>query len=105
RRMVLESLPLKEQQETIAGLAVMMGLVEVVDSQYKNLKGEILTLSQIQEDFGPAVLSGTLIRRIEENFFDVDAVHWQKNATLNGGQQPIAFEMKVRDLPEPVPTG
>jgi acetoacetyl-[acyl-carrier protein] synthase len=103
RRMVLESLPVKEQQETIAGLAVMMGLVEVVDGQHKNLKGEVLTLSQILKDFGSTVLNGTLIRRIEETFFDVDAVHWQKSATLNGAQQPITFEMKARDLPEPIP--
>ena len=103
RRMVLESLPVKEQQETIAGLAVMMGLVEVVDGQHKNLKGEVLTLSQIHKDFGSTVLNGTLIRRIEETFFDVDAVHWQKNATLSGAQQPVVFEMKARDLPEPVP--
>src|SRR5690554_371833 len=103
RRMVLESLPVKEQQETIAGLAIMMGLIKVVDGQYRNENDEVLTLSQIHKDFGPSVLNGTLIRRIEETFFDVDAVHWQKNATLSGAQQPVVFEMKARDLPEPVP--
>lgn len=103
RRMVLESLPVKEQQETIAGLAIMMGLIKVVDGQYRNENEEVLTLSQIHKDFGPSVLNGTLIRRIEETFFDVDAVHWQKNATLSGAQQPVVFEMKARDLPEPVP--
>lgn len=105
RRMVIESLPAQERQETLAGLAVMMGLVKFNDSQYQNESDEALTLAQIESEYGAAVLDGTLIRRIEKTYFDVDAAHWQKNAVLGSGDEPLVFDMRRRDLPEPVPAG
>jgi acetoacetyl-[acyl-carrier protein] synthase len=103
RRMVIESLPVQERQETLVGLAVMMGLVKYENGQYQNESGEALTLAQIESQFGPAVLDGTLIRRIEKTYFDVDAAHWQKNAVLGSGGEPMVFDMRRRDLPEPTP--
>ena len=104
RRMIIESLPIKERQETIAGLAVMMGLIDVDEAQYIRIENDQpLTLDEIESEFGAAVLDGTLIRRIEKTFFDVDAAHWQKSAVLSSGSQPLVFEMSRRDLPEPVP--
>jgi len=103
RRMVVESLPVQERQETLAGLAVMMGLVKYIDGHYQNDSGRVLSLAQIEAELGAEVLDGTLIRRIEKNFFDVDAAHWQKNAVLGAGNGPLVFEMRRRDLPEPVP--
>ena len=49
------------------------------------------------------MLEGTLIRRIEKTYFDVDAAHWQKNAVLGAMGESLVFEMRRRDLPEPVP--
>jgi len=103
RRMVIESLPELERQETLAGLAVMMGLVKYGNDCYQNEAGDPLTLAQIEAEYGAAVLDGTLIRRIDKDHFDVDATHWQKNAVLGSGDEPLVFEMRRRDLPEPVP--
>lgn len=103
RRMVIESLPVQERQETLAGLAVMMGLVKFENDQYTGEAGNTLTLAQIESEYGAAVLDGTLIRRIEKTFFDVDAAHWQKNAVLGSGGEPMVFDMRRRDLPEPIP--
>lgn len=103
RRMVIESLPAQERLETLAGLAVMMGLVKYENDQYQDESGRALTPAQIESEYGAAVLDGTLIRRIEKTFFDVDAAHWQKNAVLGAGDQPLAFDMRRRDLPEPIP--
>lgn len=105
RRMVIESLPMQERQETLAGLAAMMGLVRYENGQYQNEAGEALSLAQIETEYGAAVLDGTLIRRIEKTYFDVDAAHWQKNAVLGSGDEPLVFDMRRRDLPEPVPAG
>jgi len=105
RRMVIESLPAQECQETLAGLAAMMGLVEYESGQYQNETGEALSLAQIESEYGAAILDGTLIRRIEKTYFDVDAAHWQKNAVLGAGDEPLVFDMRRRDLPEPVPAG
>ncbi len=104
RRMVIESLPELDRQETLAGLAVMMGLVLFVDDAYRDLEGNVLSLGEIEVRFGAQVLDGTLIRRIDKSFFDVDAAHWQKSATLGAGDSPLVFEMRKRDLPEPVPS-
>lgn len=104
RRMVIESLPDYERQETLAGLAVMMGLVVFSDDAYRDVDGNSLGLAEIESRYGAQVLDGTLIRRIDKSFFDVDAAHWQKSATLGSGNSPLVVEMRKRDLPEPVPT-
>jgi acetoacetyl-[acyl-carrier protein] synthase len=105
RRMVLDSLSADERQETLAGLAVMMGLIEVENNHYvRPGTSDQISLPQIEADYGATVIAGTLIRRIEKTFFDVDATHWQKNAVLNGcDNAPLIFEMSRRDLPEPLP--
>jgi acetoacetyl-[acyl-carrier protein] synthase len=103
RRMVIESLSTQERQETIAGLAVMMGLIVFNDGQYQDESGRTYTIPQIEAELGAAVIDGTLIRRIEKTYFDVDAAHWQKSASLVGSE-PISFELRGRELPEPVPT-
>lgn len=103
RRMVIESLQPRDRQETLAGLAVMMGLISFADDTYCDTEGHSLDLTEIESRFGEQVLDGTLIRRIDKTFFDVDATHWQKSATLGAGDAPLVFEMRKRDLPEPVP--
>ena len=102
RRMVIESLPAQERQDTIAGLAVMMELVTFENGHYRDEAGARYTLEQVESTFAAKVLDGTLIRRIEASYFDVDAAHWQKSAAL-GGDEPITFELRSRELPEPVP--
>ncbi len=103
KRMVIESLSAEARQETLAGLAVMMGLITYSDKSYRDTDGNALSLADIESRFGQAVLDGTLIRRIEKHFFDADAAFWQKNAAISGGDQPLVFELRRRDLPEPVP--
>ncbi|MDQ2077298.1 beta-ketoacyl synthase [Marinimicrobium sp. ABcell2] len=103
RRMVLESLPDAERQETLAGLAVMMGLVTYTEGAYRDSDDQACSLVDIEARFGQQVLDGTLIRRIEAGFFDVDAVPWQKSAVLAGDAEPLRFEMDEREVPEPLP--
>lgn len=103
RRMVIESLSEKDRQETLAGLAVMMGLVKFEEGVYRDSSEKTYDLALIEKTFGAEILDGTLIRRIEKTFFDVDAAHWQKSAVLGAGNSPLVFEMRRRDLPEPVP--
>lgn len=103
RRMVIESLPESTRQETLAGLAVMMGLVSYIEGAYRDVADQPISLPEIEVRFGEQILDGTLIRRIDKTFFDVDAAHWQKSATLGAGDAPLVFELRKRDLPEPVP--
>ena len=92
RRMVIESLPAAERQETLAGLAVLMKLVSVENDQYIDTDGQPLTLADIEQRFGQQILDGTLVRRIEKRYLDVDAAHWQKNLTVTGeAGKPFSF--------------
>lgn len=103
RRMVIESLPAQARQETLAGLAVMMGVLRFEEGAYRDESDRVFSLHEVEATFGEQILDGTLIRRIEKTYFDVDAAHWQKNATLGAGDMPLTFDMRRRDLPEPVP--
>ncbi|HSC82620.1 MAG TPA: beta-ketoacyl synthase, partial [Pseudomonas sp.] len=99
RRIVQESLDARSRQETLAGLAVMMRLVQVTDGQFYSLDGQALSLADIETRHSEEILNGTLVRRIEPRHLDVDAAHWQKNLTVSQAQ----FTTLRKHLPEPLP--
>lgn len=99
RRTVLETLDAAARQQTLAGLAVMMKLVQVIDGQYHSLTGAPLSLAEIEAQHAEAILAGTLVRRIEKRHLDVDAAHWQKNLHVSQAQ----FTTLRKQLPEPLP--
>lgn len=99
RRIVQESLDATTRQETLAGLAVMMKRVQVVDGRFQSLDGQPLSPAEIEARHGAEILAGTLVRRIEKRHLDVDAVHWQKNLAVAGAQ----FTTLRKQLPEPLP--
>ncbi|MBC9252600.1 beta-ketoacyl synthase [Pseudomonas alcaligenes] len=99
RRIVQESLDAARRQETLAGLAVMMQLVQVVDGQFHSLDGQALSLAEIESRHGAEILAGTLVRRIDKRHLDVDAAHWQKNLAISNAQ----FTTLRKHLPEPLP--
>ncbi|MBO3276215.1 beta-ketoacyl synthase [Pseudomonas schmalbachii] len=103
RRTVIESMDAAARQETLAGLAVMMKLVKVEGGQYQSADGESLDLAAIESRYSAQILASTLVRRIEEQYMDVTAVHWQKNLTLSGNGQPLTFVTQAKQLPEPLP--
>ena len=84
RRYVLDSLDAGQRQQTLASLAVLMGLVVYRDGQYQDGEGQPLDLATLENRFGEQIRAGTLIRRIDKQYLDVDAVHWQKNLTVTG---------------------
>ena len=99
RRIVQESLDSASRQETLAGLAVMMKLVQVVDGQFRSPEGQPLSLAEIEARYAAEVLDGTLVRRIDKRHLDVDAAHWQKNLAVSDAQ----FTTLRKHLPEPLP--
>ncbi len=105
RRTVLESLDEQARQQTLAGLAVMMKLVKFEDGHYLDAAdGARLDLAAIERRHATQILGSTLIRRIEKQYFDVDAAHWHKNLTLEAdGAQPLSFTTARKQLPEPLP--
>ncbi|MEX1033057.1 MAG: beta-ketoacyl synthase [Cellvibrionaceae bacterium] len=105
RRMVLESLPGKLADETVVGLATLMGLVIHESGQYRDSQGKTFSFDQVASLFREPVNSGTLIRRIEPQYFDVNAAHWQKSIQLQGESGGLSFITSRKQLPEPLPPG
>ncbi len=108
RRMVLDSLPEQEATSTIVGLAVMMGLVKADDAAgFIDGDGDTLSAAQVVERYKEDVLSGTLVRRIEPERFDVDALYWQSSAAFSpvsdAGEDTIRVVADKSALPNPVP--
>ncbi len=99
RRMVFESLPSAEQQETVVGLACLMGLVQKQAQGYTDQDGTVLNVEQVDVNFRAQVLDGTLIRKI--GLFDPSAVAGHKK--INIGAEGLIFSMTKRDLPTNLP--
>ncbi|CDF86820.1 beta-ketoacyl synthase [Pseudomonas sp. QL9] len=105
RRTVLESLDAAARQQTLAGLAVMMKLVKFEGGHYRDIAdGSNLDLAAIEQRHGAQILASTLIRRIEKQYFDVDAAHWHKSLTVEAdAAAPLSFTTARKQLPEPLP--
>ncbi|MDM8349141.1 beta-ketoacyl synthase [Pseudomonas sp. sp1636] len=104
RRSVIESMDTRARQETLAGLAVMMKLVQVLDGTYQTADGTALSLAEIDSRFAEQILASTLVRRIEKQHLDVDAAHWHKSISVSGAPgTPLSFISNRKQLPEPLP--
>ena len=102
RRMIIESLASDERQETLAGLAMMMGLINYSDGKYHSPEGQALSLGEIEDKYGDTVLQGTLVRRIEQEYMDVDNVAGMNNVQLDS-EQSTSFELATKHLPKNIP--
>lgn len=102
RRMILESLPESQQQQTIVSLACLMGLVKASEQRYETSDGQMLDAPQVTQKFRNTVLSGTLVRKITS--FDPGAVSGNKKVSLSASaeSQPV-FTIAKRDLPTATP--
>jgi acetoacetyl-[acyl-carrier protein] synthase len=105
RRTVIESLDTSSRQQTLAGLAVMMKLVKVVDGDYHDEQNNSLSLADIDSRFAEQILASTLVRRIEKQHLDPDAAHWQKTIDISAtAGQPLSFITLRKHLPNPLPS-
>ncbi|MEH6396087.1 beta-ketoacyl synthase [Pseudoalteromonas sp.] len=105
RRIVLDNLTADARQETFLGLATLMNLVSLQEGELRDQHGNLVQQSDVESQFGEQIIAGTLIRKIEENHFDVDATPWQQKMTLTlSDEQAIVFEARRRDLPQPIPS-
>jgi len=106
RRMVFESLSIEQQQKTVLSLAILMKLVTVKNGTYFDQQGSALSPREVDKIFRTDVLNGTLIRRIENTHFDPDAVPTHQYISLSPiNTQPVSFQIKRIQLPEPLPLG
>lgn len=81
--MVIESMDPQARQETLAGLAVMMKLVKAEGGRYLAEDGTPLSPEDIERRYAERIFASTLVRRIEPQYLDPDAVHWHKVLELS----------------------
>ncbi len=104
QRMVLNSLSEDKRQETLAGLAVMMGKVTAEGQDYRGVDGENLTRKDIEARYGKHICDNTLIRPISTVHFDVNKVPYQQKVSLEKTeQQALQFDLSKRQLPAVLP--
>ena len=102
RRMVLESLPVEEQQNTVVALACLMALVHKTDHGYTAVDGDVLSPTEVDTRFRKAILDGTLVRKTE--LFDPFKVPGHKRIAFDcDDQSNVVFSMQKRDLPSTLP--
>jgi acetoacetyl-[acyl-carrier protein] synthase len=103
RRMVLESLSVAEQQQTVVSLACLMARVTKEGQGYRDASGQLLTASEVDSRYRADIINGTLIRGIES--FDPARVPGNKKISLTQAQgSDITFTMAKRDLPKTIPS-
>lgn len=86
-RMVYSALPGQQRQRTLASLAALMGPYALANDEPR-------------EQY---ILDHTLIRRIELNHFDVDAVDWNQRFPTQSNGHPVSFDIARKNLPAVIP--
>ena len=83
-RMAYSALSDIQRQRTLASLATLMGLES----------------AQGKEQY---ILDHTLVRRVENNHFDVDSVSWNQRFPTESNGHPVNFDIARKHLPQVIP--
>ncbi|MCP5130945.1 MAG: beta-ketoacyl synthase [Pseudomonadales bacterium] len=86
-RMVHAALSERQRQRTLEALAALMGPYALKDGKPR-------------EQY---ILDHTLVRRIELNHFDVDAVNWNQRFPTESNGHPVSFDIARKNLPAVIP--
>ncbi|HEY5673786.1 MAG TPA: beta-ketoacyl synthase N-terminal-like domain-containing protein [Malonomonas sp.] len=104
RRLLIDQLDQDSLQETYADLAQLMGLTRNENGQVVDQGGAAISQAEIVSKYGEQIKANTLIRRLENNLFDRDAIPENKSATLAAATgRPISFNLKRKQLPTDIP--
>lgn len=103
RRLVMDKLDPETRQETVIGLATLMGLASFEDGCYLNADGVRVSEAELAAAVEPAVMDNTLIRRIHPDWFDVHAVTFNRPADIHGEDDVLKFRLRRRHLPANLP--
>ncbi len=104
RRLVLDQLDSASRQETLVDLATLTGTASRDDSGRFLLGEALLEKDALAAAVEQQVCNQTLIRRIHADWFDVNAVLFNRPATAKPAEQAITFRLRNRQLPQVIPS-
>ncbi len=104
RRLVIDKLAGPVQAETYLDLATLMGQVSYSDHTFRDRAGTAHKPEMIAENFGPAILKNTLLRRVDSDLFEADRVSYNKRVQLEPCKgETVSFRMTKKELPSQIP--
>jgi len=104
RRLILDQLDSISRQETLIDLATLTGLAQYDDSGRYQLGEALLEKDALAAAVEQQVCQNTLIRRIHPDWFDVNAVLFNRPATVKPTEQALTFRLRNRHLPQVIPS-
>lgn len=102
RRLIIDQLDQQSATETLTDLATLTGLATYSDGTYLNQSNEALSALELVESLRQQLMDSTLIRRIENDSFDVNEVLFNKQASVHFSS-PLKFSLRKRQLPLHIP--
>ncbi|PSL11931.1 acetoacetyl-[acyl-carrier protein] synthase [Marinobacterium halophilum] len=103
RRLILDQLDEHSRQETLTDLATLTGLAQYDNGQFTLGESTLPDRKALAAAVEQQVRNNTLIRRIHPDWFDVNAVMFNRPATVHTGEQPLQFTLRNRHLPQVIP--
>lgn len=104
RRLVIDKMGRDIADKTYFDLAVMTGVLSFKSGDFYDQFGSKVSNPSQVSSCKEAILNKTLIRKIENEHFDIDKLFFQKPATLAPNGDAISFLAKKDDLPLTIPT-
>ena len=83
--LLLKKLTAEARLETLVGLATLMNLLTMQEGELVDKDGNTVAITDVEKLYGEQILNGTLIRKVEKNFFDVDATAGHQRMNLKNG--------------------
>ena len=102
RRLVLDELDETSRAETLLDLATLMGLAGFENGHYVDCEGKQRPVTELAESLAEQVKNNTLIRRIENDCFDINNVVFNQPAKLNTSET-VTFTLRKRQMPQQIP--
>ena len=103
RRLILDQLDEHSRQETLTDLATLTGLAQYDNGQFTLGESTLPDRKALAAAVEQQVRNNTLIRRIHPDWFDVNAVMFNRPATVHTGEKPLQFTLRNRHLPQVIP--
>lgn len=104
RRLIIDKISPDARAATLLSLATISNLVTVTQGEehYQTDNGEFQSLESLIESISEQVLNNSLIRKIDAQHFDINAMVFNKAVSLKGSA-PICFSLSKRQLPNNIP--